>query len=96
MPQPEWFGPMDKLSWQLGQMALLFDFLLAFGVSLLALALVALVIQLVGLWQLLRAEKQKRQKASPTISPVTKKSQPTQFRPVGLSASRIAPVRRKP
>lgn len=89
MSQPEWFGPLDKLSWQIGQMALLFDYLLAFGVFLLALALAALVIQLIGLRQLMRAEKPQCHKASfQTAKP--------QFFHKERTALRAAPVRRKP
>lgn len=93
MQEPEWFGPMDKLSWRVGQITELFDYLLAFGVVLLVLAMVALVIQLVGLRQLLRAEKAKRKHSTPNTSFVTKKPPTTQFRRTALHT---APVRRKP
>ncbi len=88
MPQPEWFGPLDKMSWQIGQMAWLFDVLLVFGVCLLAMALLALVIQLVGLRQLMRAEQPPRHQASiPTVKP--------QSLHIERTALRAVPVRRK-
>ena len=95
MPQPEWFGPMDKLSWQLGQMALLFDLLLAFGVCLLAMAAAALIVQLIGLRQLMRAEKPKGKGALPRPLPATEKNQSIHFRPAAVRTARGATVRRK-
>ena len=89
MSQPEWFSPLDKLSWQIGQMAMLLDLLWAFGVCLLAMALAALVIQLVGLRQLMRAEKLKHPKASSQTSFVKEKSL---FR---RTPFHVVPVRRK-
>ena len=93
MPPLEWFGPLDKLSWQIEQMALLFDVLLVFGVSLLVLALAALLIQLIGLRQLIRAEKLKSQPVSRKTSFVTDQSHSIEIRRTAL---RAAPVRRKP